>query len=34
VPVLGWKVGWEVFLILEALRECYLLAALDNLVST
>jgi len=27
-------VGWEVSLILEALRECYTLAALDNLVST
>ena len=26
--------GWEVSLILEALRECYPLAALDNLVST
>ena len=34
VPVLDWKVGWEVSLILEALRECYPLAALDNLVST
>jgi hypothetical protein len=27
-------VSWEVSLILEALRECYPLAALDNLVST
>ena len=26
--------GWEISLILEALRECYPLAALDNLVST
>ena len=26
--------GWEVSLILEVLRECYPLAALDNLVST
>ena len=34
VPVPDWKVGWEVSLILEALRECYPLAALDNLVST
>ena len=34
VPVSDWKVGWEVSLILEALRECYPLAALDNLVST
>jgi hypothetical protein len=34
VPVLDWIVGWEVSLILEALRECYPLAALDNLVST
>ena len=25
--------GWEVSLILEALRECYPLAALDNLVT-
>ena len=32
VPVLDWKVGWEVSLILEALRECYPLTALDNLV--
>jgi hypothetical protein len=23
VPVQDWKVGWEVSLILEALRECY-----------
>jgi len=29
VPVLDWKVGWEV-----SLRECYPLTALDNLVST
>jgi hypothetical protein len=29
-----WKTGWEVSLNLEALRECYPLAALDNLVST
>ena len=28
VPVLDWKTGWEVALILEALRECYPLAAL------
>ena len=34
VPVPDWKVGWEVSLILEALRECYPLATLDNLVST
>jgi hypothetical protein len=34
VPVSDWKVGWEVSLILEALRECYPLAALDSLVST
>ena len=34
VPVPDWKVGWGVSLILEALRECYPLAALDNLVST
>ena len=34
VPVPDWKVGWEVSLILEALRECYPLGALDNLVST
>jgi len=34
VPVPDWKVDWEVSLILEALRECYPLAALDNLVST
>jgi hypothetical protein len=27
VLVLDWKVGWEVSLILEALRECYPLAA-------
>jgi hypothetical protein len=27
-------VGWEVSLILEALRECYPLAALNNLVGT
>ncbi len=30
VPVPDWKVGWEVFLTLEALRECYSLAALDK----
>ena len=29
VPVPDWKVGWEVSLILEALRD-----NLDNLVST
>jgi hypothetical protein len=34
VPVSDWKIGWEVSLILEALRECCPLAALDNLVST
>ena len=34
VPVPNWKVGWEVSTILEALRECYPLVALDNLVST
>ena len=34
VPVLDWKTGWEVSTILEALRECYPPAALDNLVST
>ena len=34
VPVPDWKVGWEVSLNLEALRECYPLTALDNLVST
>jgi hypothetical protein len=34
VPVLNWKTGWEVSTILEALRECYPPAALDNLVST
>ena len=34
VPVLGWKAGWEVSLILEALRECYPLTALDNVVCT
>jgi hypothetical protein len=34
VPVPDWKVVWEVSLIFEALRECYHLAALDNLVST
>ena len=34
VPVPDWKTGWEVSTILEALRECYPLAALDNLVST
>ena len=33
VRVPDWKVGWEVSLILEALRKCYPLAALDNLVS-
>jgi hypothetical protein len=33
VPVPDWKTGWEVSTILEALRECYPLAALDNLVS-
>jgi hypothetical protein len=30
VPVPDWKTGWEVSTILEALRECYPLAALDN----
>ena len=30
LPVPDWKVGWEVSLILEALRECYPLAALDK----
>jgi hypothetical protein len=34
VPVPDWKVVWEVSLIFEALRECYHLATLDNLVST
>ena len=34
VPVPDWNVGWEVSTILEALRECYPLAALENLVST
>ena len=34
VPVPDWKVGWEVSLIIEALKECYPLAALENLVST
>ena len=34
VPVSDWKTGWEVSVILEALKECYPLAALDNLVST
>jgi hypothetical protein len=34
VPVPDWKTGWEVSTILEALRECYPLAALDNFVST
>ena len=34
VLVPDWKVGWEVSTILEALRECYPIAALDNLVST
>ena len=33
VPVSDWKVGWEVSLIIEALKECYPLAALDDLVS-
>jgi hypothetical protein len=28
VPVLDWKTGWEVALILEALMKCYPLAAL------
>ena len=32
VPFPDWKTGWEVSTILEALRECYPLAALDNLV--
>jgi hypothetical protein len=34
VQIPDWKVGWEVATILEAIRECYPLAALDNLVST
>ena len=33
VPFPDWKTSWEVSTILEALRECYPLAALDNLVS-
>ena len=34
VQITEWKVGWEVATILEAIRECYPLAALDNLVNT
>jgi hypothetical protein len=34
VQITDWKVGWEVATILEAIRECYPLAALDNLVNT
>jgi hypothetical protein len=30
VPVPDWKTGWEVSLIIEALKECYPLEALDN----
>ena len=34
MPFPNWKMGWVVSLIIEALKECYPLAALDNLVST